>query len=118
MVCGQAAEPPTLRAHFAGQEGRQQGGGKLKSNKYQVYCLKSVSLTMLVSKMVITCVMNIPVDIAAKEAQASSLASSWLVEGSTDVKTQIFKECFLSFTWISGGDWLHTEKGSSLGSSS
>ena len=41
---------------------------------------------MLVSKIVITCVMNIPGDIAAKEAQANSLESSWLVEESTDVK--------------------------------
>ena len=30
VVCGQALDPPTFRAHFAGQEGRQQGGGKLE----------------------------------------------------------------------------------------
>jgi len=36
------------------------------------------------SKVVENCVMNIPGDIAAKEAQASSLESSWLVEGSTE----------------------------------
>jgi len=35
------------------------------------------------SKAVENCVMNIPGDIAAKEAQASSLESSWLVEGLT-----------------------------------
>ena len=29
VVGGQAVGPPTPRAHFAGQDGRQQGGGKL-----------------------------------------------------------------------------------------
>jgi len=38
VVCGQAAEPPTLRAHFAGQEGRQQGGGKLCDEHPRGHC--------------------------------------------------------------------------------
>ena len=36
-------------------------------------------------EMVITCVMNSPGDIAAKEAGAYSLESRWLVERSTDI---------------------------------
>jgi len=35
------------------------------------------------SRVVENCAMNIPGDIAAKEAQASSLENSWLVVGST-----------------------------------
>merc|ERR1719150_2285166 len=38
VVCGQALDPPTFRAHFAGQEGRQQGGGKLCDAQPRGHC--------------------------------------------------------------------------------
>ena len=62
---------------------RGEGGGNPLA---EFFCYWGFWTLPLVSKMVITCVMNIPGDIAAKEAQASSLESSWLVEGLTEVK--------------------------------